>query len=409
MPYAHHIPSYRRHRSTGQAVVTINGRDFYLGPYGCASSRREYDRLIAEWQLGGRTLPAVGVSIAELMLAYAEHLKQSQRNVGGRAGGTELSAWICAVRPLKRLYARLPAAEFGPLKLQAVREEHIKAGLARVTCNSQTRRIVRMFKWAVSRELVPVTVYQALKAVEGLRRGKSAARETEPVKPVAWSTVEATLPFVNSHVAAMIRLQWLTGMRSGEVCRMSMADLDMSGDLWIYRPRLHKTAALGHARIIPLGPQSQDVLRPLLKAASDACLFSPADAEAQRRAAAHASRKTPLSCGNRPGSHVRRHPKKRPGVCYSPDSYKGAIDYGIRKANAARAAALGVAVDELPESERVPHWHPHQLRHAAATRIRKQYGLDAARAVLGHKSLAITEVYAEQDATKAEEVAKSVG
>ena len=55
------------------------------------------------------------------------------------------------------------------------------------------------------------------------------------------------------------------------------------------------------------------------------------------------------------------------------------------------------------------HWHPHQLRHAAATRIRRQYGLEAARAVLGHKSLAITEVYAEQDTAKVEEIARLAG
>ncbi len=62
MPYIHHIPAYRRHKSTGQAVVTVNGRDFYLGQDNTAASRREYDRMIAEWQLGGRSLPSIGVS-----------------------------------------------------------------------------------------------------------------------------------------------------------------------------------------------------------------------------------------------------------------------------------------------------------------------------------------------------------
>ena len=409
MSYTCHIPSYRRHRSTGQAVVTVNGRDFYLGPYGTAASKREYDRLVAEWQLSGRTLPVAGLSIAELMVAHSEYIKQTYRRPDGSVNASEWSAWTCALKPLKRLYADVPASEFGPLKLQAVREEYVKSGGSRVMCNRWTRRIVCMFKWAVSRELVPVTVYQALKAVEGLRRGKSAARETEPVKPVSWEAVEATLPFVNRHVAAMIRLQWLTGMRSGEVCRMNMADLDMSGELWIYKPRLHKTANLGHARVVPLGPQAQAILRPFLKAIPGAYLFSPADAETERRAALSAARKTPLCCGNKPGSNVKSRPKKEPGFFYSPDTYKGMIDYGIKKCSAARAKGLGVDVAELPESQRIAHWHPHQLRHAAATRIRKQYGLEAARVMLGHKSLAVTEVYAEQDAAKVEEIARRVG
>jgi integrase len=54
--------------------------------------------------------------------------------------------------------------------------------------------------------------------------------------------------------------------------------------------------------------------------------------------------------------------------------------------------------------KKIPHWHPHQLRHNAATRIRKEYGLDAARVVLGHRSAAVSELYAEIDATKAGEI-----
>ncbi len=42
----HQNPTYRKHRATGQAVVTLDGRDFYLGPHGTKASRAEYDRLI---------------------------------------------------------------------------------------------------------------------------------------------------------------------------------------------------------------------------------------------------------------------------------------------------------------------------------------------------------------------------
>ncbi|MBP7935605.1 MAG: hypothetical protein KA354_13240 [Phycisphaerae bacterium] len=43
------IPGYRLHKPSGLAVVRLNGRDFYLGPHGSTDSRREYERLIAEW------------------------------------------------------------------------------------------------------------------------------------------------------------------------------------------------------------------------------------------------------------------------------------------------------------------------------------------------------------------------
>jgi len=34
-------PKYRRHKATGQAVVTLSGRDFYLGQWQSAKSKRE--------------------------------------------------------------------------------------------------------------------------------------------------------------------------------------------------------------------------------------------------------------------------------------------------------------------------------------------------------------------------------
>ena len=50
----HSIPKYRKHRGSGQAVVTIAGRDHYLGPHRSKASRIEYDRLITEWLAAGR-------------------------------------------------------------------------------------------------------------------------------------------------------------------------------------------------------------------------------------------------------------------------------------------------------------------------------------------------------------------
>ena len=50
------IPEYRKHRASGQALVTINGRDLYLGPHGTKASKVEYDRLVCEWLASGRSI-----------------------------------------------------------------------------------------------------------------------------------------------------------------------------------------------------------------------------------------------------------------------------------------------------------------------------------------------------------------
>ena len=57
----------------------------------------------------------------------------------------------------------------------------IRAGNCRSEINRRVGRIVRMFKWGVSEELVPPLVYEALRTVPGLRKGRSGAREKPPV------------------------------------------------------------------------------------------------------------------------------------------------------------------------------------------------------------------------------------
>jgi hypothetical protein len=54
MPGKPRNPSYRLHKASGQVIVTLGGRDIYLGPYGSRASRDSYDRLLAEWLQNGR-------------------------------------------------------------------------------------------------------------------------------------------------------------------------------------------------------------------------------------------------------------------------------------------------------------------------------------------------------------------
>jgi len=109
-----------------------------------------------------------------------------------------------------------------------------------------------------------VTTYQALATVEGLRAGKSDAKETGPVLPVDDATVEATIAHLRPLVADMVRLQRLTGIRPGEVCVMRPCDIDRTGDVWQYRPHEHKMEHKGRSRVILLGPKAQAILRPYL-------------------------------------------------------------------------------------------------------------------------------------------------
>lgn len=64
-----HLPKYRKHKASGQAVVTLSGKEHYLGPHGTKASKLEFDRLIAEWLQSGRSplaVDACDVTVVEI-------------------------------------------------------------------------------------------------------------------------------------------------------------------------------------------------------------------------------------------------------------------------------------------------------------------------------------------------------
>jgi integrase len=235
------------------------------------------------------------------------------------------------MKPLRAMYGTTNVADIGPLALKVIRDGFIAKRYARPHINHQIGRIKRIFKWGVENELVPPGVFQALQAVSGLQRGRSAAKETDPVKPVSEATVEAVKPFVSKQVWAMIQLQLLTGMRSGEVTAMRGCDITTKGRVWEYRPPFHKTAYQGKERVIFLGPQAQEIVKRFLDSNLTSYLFSPKKAVEEANAKRKESRQTPMT-----PSHKKRRPKKCPTKCpgeqYTSGSYGRAIAYAIKKA-----------------------------------------------------------------------------
>jgi integrase len=403
------VPKYRRHRGSNQAVVNLNGRDYYLGPHGSKASRIEYDRLIGEWLAAGRNplhVTETELTVVELCARYWKFAKTYYCR-GGRDTGVTPGI-KCALKYLKTAYGRTLAAEFGPLALKAVRQQMIDDGLSRRYINDHVDRIRRMFKWAVGEQLISIEVYQALAVVPGLHKGRSEARETVPVSPVDDSTVDATVQLLPEVVGDMVRLQKLTGMRPAEMCLLRPCDVDRCGEVWQFRPEHHKTQHRGRERVIFLGPQAQAiVLRYLARDPKTYC-FRPCDSEAKRRTALFAARRTPLSCGNRPGSNRRRKPHHTPGLRYNVAAYRRAIHRACDKAFPA-PEDIAEDVGAVAKWQSKHRWSPNQLRHSAATEIRRKFGLEAAQTVLGHSQANVTEIYAERDYALAARVAKEVG
>jgi integrase len=398
------VPKYRRHKPTGQAVVTLSGKDHYLGKWNTAASKAEYDRLIGEWLAAGRCLPRTtpDVTVAELAFRYWE-FAQSYYVQDGRPSGA-IPGIKVALRILRQTYGQTLAAQFGPLALESLQVKMVAAGQSRRYVNDNVDRIRRVFRWGVAKELVPPAVDQALRTVPGLRRGRTDAREPDPIGPVADEAVEGTLPHLPVVVADMVRFQRLTGARPGEVCHLRPCDVDRSKDVWEYRPTTHKTQYRGRQRVIYIGPKAQTVLRPYLLRDTQANCFQPAESEQKRREEMRAKRKTKVQPSQ--WNRCKRRPKRIPKTAYTKDSYNRAIARAIDKGNRERRKeAADMGVDPLL----LPHWHPNQLRHSKATEVRQRFGLEAAQVVLGHARADVTQVYAERDTALAAEVMRKIG
>lgn len=396
----HSPPSLRPKNDHGKlvAVVTLpdsstkpqRRRDFYCGTWDTPESRTRYSELIFQWETAGRRWPCQnvvdGISIAEIILQYwrwAETYYTPSESL------TIKSAW----KVLDAHCGELAADEFGPIKLREVRQLMIEKKWNRNHINKQIHRIGAIFKWAAGQELLPITVYQSLKSVEPLKRGKCLAPEPEAIQPVALEHVAAVKPFVSRQVWAIIELQRLTGSRPGELLTLRRRDINCTDEIWRLSLDEHKTAHHGKDRTVYFGPQAQAVLAEWMMRPDDAYLFSPQEAENERIQIATQNRKTPDNKGNVAAGRRREDL----GECYTTASYRRAIARAIEKVNASA---------ETP----IPHWHPHQLRHTAATEIRKRFGLEAAQIVLGHSSARITDaVYAQRDRGKVEDVMRQIG
>ncbi len=193
--------------------------------------------------------------------------------------------------------------------------------------------------------------------------------------------VKRTLPFMAPTIADMVKIQRGVCMRPKEVCNLRVGDLDKTGRLWATSTKKHKTARFGVIRFTAFGAAETEILRRRCAGkGADEYVFSPREAALERWEAQAAARKTPLTPSQRKRAEQRKATRlDRLGDQYDSESYRHAIIYALQK-----AAKAG---------ERIPHWFPYQLRHAAVTATAMTHGREIASLHAGHTSIATTDVY----------------
>jgi integrase len=195
-------------------------------------------------------------------------------------------------------------------------------------------------------DLVTPTVWSALLTVRKIKPGRTSAKQPKKVKPVACEVVESILDHCQPRIAAVLRMQLYTGMRCGEVLRMTMAEIRGN----IYSPYKHKNRWRNKDRTVHLGPRAMALIN----------------------------------------EWKTDDPHKRLFTDMTSDYYGRWVKIACKRA-------------------KVPHFTSHQIRHYHATMVRAKFGLDAAQAALGHSSARTTEIYAEVSTTLGKMVSEDVG
>ncbi|VTT98879.1 catalytic phage domain protein : Uncharacterized protein OS=Rhodopirellula sp. SWK7 GN=RRSWK_05083 PE=4 SV=1: Phage_integrase [Gemmataceae bacterium] len=398
----------------------------FPGTFNSPESVAAYKRFVAEFAVSPvSAAPIKGeVTIDYVLAAYLDRARQEYLSDGQPTD--EIRHIETVIRAVHEVYGTTPAERFGPRELKAVRQTFIARRWCRKTVNAQTNRVRRIFKWAVSEEMVPPSVYHGLQCVDGLGVGSKEARDHDPVRPVDTQTIAATLPYLNRHVAGLIRFMSYTGCRPSEAARVRRTDIDMKEDTWEYRPPRHKTAWKGGKRVILIGPKGQELLRGFFTPDADDYLFSPIHATEECRALRAAGRKTP-----RYPSHMKRNQEKRvtkrkrtPTGFYRRQAILTAVARACDRAfpapapfgrmpgetvRAWRARMSDADRAAFARWRREHRWHPYQIRHTFATDVAREHDIEAAGIVLGHAKLDVTQFYVEKDMKKARAIIAAIG
>lgn len=390
-------PQKFKHKDGGWRV-SIEGRQYRLGPdEEAAETRRK--QLVGRWLL--RTAdPAAPAKVdyfsersAKLVHTVAGVCAEYQtRGLRPNIDWRQKARIGRACDALVAWCGRIPVAEFGGPELKRFRQHLLgmkgrgDQRVSRVYVNHLTGCIRTCWRWAASERLVPADRAGEVAAVRSLREGEGG-RETPRVLPPADGAVDATLAHLGPVVKAMVQLQRLTGMRSGEVCQMKRGEISTSPTeilrppnsapvaaatvdgvlVWCYAPQRHKTRLKGKVRLIALGPAEQKVLSPLLDGLGPGdFVFRPRGHNGSAKAFG-----------------------KIIGPCYDTQSYDRAVRDGCERAG-------------------VEPWSPGRLRHARATELFGDDPQDAA-AALGHERPDMTARYAAANFARAARVAARRG
>jgi len=396
------VPQFKRHNN-GQGYARYNGKCYYFGKFGTPETQMTCQAWLAK-VVSQADIPTTkpervaktNYTVADLVRQFLVHAQTYYADSG------EAKNFRFALQALLEVCGRTAVGSLTKAHLREFINSLVGKDLARTTINSALRRVKHTIKWGAQNDLVPAEIHAQMMLVPALQKGRTKARETEPVGSVPVERVEAILPYVSRQIGGVIRFCLLTGARPGEALALTWSSINRSGNIWLCRPECHKTAHKGIRRTIVIGPKVQGLLAQFEGNGSQ-YVFSP------RQSLTESGNDT----GNRSGSDQ-----------YHYCSLTGAIRKGCEKAfdcphelrivalkqkRGESATAFADRKQRASEWRADNVWSPNQLRHTFATLSRQRDGLEVTQIALGHTSARTREIYAEPDISAAIDYARKWG
>ena len=399
-PKAPRVPRMTRHAS-GQARVRLAGRTHYLGAWGSVEAHSRYAELVRAFLANGKrglapapTIPEASLTVAGLFTLFKDWIDATGKYTKG--GEPTTSRWHVddVTKRFGEFAGTVPVARLTEaLVLQWRDRLEANPNITRKGINRKVTSLLAILRWGRSRGYVPKPVWADVASIEPLQRGQCGSRPEHgrPRRAPSFEDIERVASAAPRQVAAMLRLQALTGMRPGEVCKLRGADIDKSGpvvdgvQVWIYNVNEGKTAHHGHVTRYALPPAAQAILAEF-PAMPSAFVFSPAEAMAERRQQRRAARKSKVQ-----PSQAQRDANARRDYAevWTSTTYRHAVEDACQRAG-------------------VEPFTPHEVRHAFATWAAAALGVIAASVALNHRNLSTTQRYVHPDASLAFAAAAAV-
>ena len=311
--------------------------------------------------------------VEEAALAFAEWAKTYYKS------GGEVGSCRTAMRYLRNLHGERVLGELTHSDMMRVRDAIIASGACRNTVNRLIHILTRRFsQWALDEGLITAAEKVEISQLATIKRGRTAAKETAPIVAARDCDIEAAAAVMVPHMATMLRVHRLTGMRPGELCAMKWEEIERGGDVWLYRPGAHKNdwrGELGQPRVVLIGPKAQALLD-AMPGERSGHVFSPRAAMLEYMQEKREKRTSPFyPCRDESFSRACPDATRRPGEVWDVSAYNRSIKHAIARAGCGAFTS-------------------NQLRHSFATEVRRKFGLEACRAVLGHSlGGSVTDIY----------------